>query len=160
MSRDLLGIYAGYEMYGFAPNPWSWYDPFGLIIVYRNIRAEEDPASGLDARRPDRRMSPAGHIMNGSRENFQGSQFISTTTDLDVAQDWRQPGQRTVAIDTDMLEPSSIGEQRVLDVSGPERARGAGLRGRAYSNAVTSREVLLEGRVPPWAMQVVESGCG
>lgn len=155
ISQDPLGLAGGLNPYAYAPNPLIFIDPLGLIIVFRNLAPGENPLSGLVAKDPGRGMTPAGHIMNGSRETFKGSQFISTTTDPAVAAKWRQPGQTTVMIDTDALKPSSVGQKSVIDVSTSELAHDAGLKGRAYSNAVSSREVLLVGEVPPSAMAEV-----
>ena len=92
-------------------------------------------------------MSIAGHLMNGSRHN--GAQFISTTTDPKVIEKWNEPGQRIVMFDTDDVIPDVLGNKNIIDVSTPEKARAAGVkRGRPYSNAVSSKEVLVEGRVP------------
>ena len=92
-------------------------------------------------------MSIAGHLMNGSRHN--GAQFISTTTDPKVIEKWNEPGQRIVMFDTDDVIPDVLGNKNIIDVSTPEKARAAGLkRGRPYSNTVSSKEVLVEGRVP------------
>src|SRR5262249_40603172 len=30
ISQDLLGVFAGHDLYVYAPNVWSWTDPFGL----------------------------------------------------------------------------------------------------------------------------------
>ena len=50
---------------------------------------------------------------------------------------------------TDDVIPDVLGNKNIIDVSTPEKARAAGLkRGRPYSNAVSSKEVLVEGRVP------------
>ena len=126
------------------------------MIVYRNLRPDEDPSQGLVARRPGRDMSPAGHLMNANRPHFKGSQYISTTTDLVVAVRWRQPGQQTMEIETDLLEPDAVGNRSIVDVSTPEKAQAQGLKGRLYTYAVSAQEVLLEGRIPPDAIQRVE----
>lgn len=154
-SPDPVGLDAGLLQHNYVPDPTVWIDPFGLIIVYRNLRPDEDPDSGLVARKPGRGMTPAGHVRNGSNSTFKGSQYISTTTDQAVADRWRQPGQRTVAIDTDLLEPDAVGRMSVVDLSTPEAASAAGVRGPARNYANNSREVLLEGRVPPHAITSV-----
>ncbi len=157
LSPDPIGVHGGLDAFGWTHDPINYIDPLGLIIVYRNLRPDEDPNAGLTARRPDRagEITPAGHVMNGSRSNYRGGPYISTTTDPAVAERWRQPGQRTVAIDTDRLQPDSAGNQRVIDVSTRERAQAEGLRGRAVGYAENSREVLLQGRVPPDAITPV-----
>lgn len=127
------------------------------MIVYRHLRADEDPGQGLVARRPGRGMTPAGHIMNANRPNFKGSQYISTTTDLAVATRWRAPGQRTVKIDSDWLETDAVGNLSIVEVSTPENAQGHELKGRLYHYAVSAKEVLPEGRVPPDAIRLIES---
>jgi hypothetical protein len=76
-------------------------------------------------------------------------QFISTTRRLEVALQWANEGQRTVAIDLDMIDGV------YHDLSTAEYATEAGLRGRAYSRAVSSAEVLIEGYVPPDAIRLV-----
>ena len=126
------------------------------MIVYRNLRSDEDPSQGLVARRPGRDMTPAGHIMNANRPNFKGSQYISTTTDLVFAARWRQPGQQTIEIEYDLLEMDAVGNQSIVDVSTPEKAQAQGLKGRLYTYAVSAKEVLLEGRIPPDAIRLVE----
>ncbi len=155
ISPDPARLAGGFEPYSYAADPLLWADPFGLIIVFRNLRPDENPASGLVARRPGRNMTPAGHVRNGSKPNFRGSQFISTTTDPAVALRYREPGQRTVMIDTDLLEADAVGNRGVVDLSTPELASEAGLRGPAQHYAANSSEVLLEGRVPPSAMAEV-----
>jgi hypothetical protein len=97
-------------------------------------------------------MTPAGHVRNGSKDTFKGSQYISTTTDPTVALKHREPGQRTVLIDTDLLEPDTVGNRSMVDLSTPELAMTHGLKGPAAHYAANSREVLLEGRVSPTAM--------
>jgi hypothetical protein len=136
-------------------------DPLGLVYVYRNLPPGQDPSKNLQARQPGRDMSPAGHIMNGSRKDFKGSQFMSTTTDPNVAAEWRQPGQVTVGFDTDDVVPDRLGNRRIVDVSTPENAEAEGLRGRPYSRAVASKEVLVEGEVPTEALDIIdpEEGC-
>jgi len=118
-----------------------------LFKVWRNLRPDEVVSDGLSAKLPGRNMSIAGHLMNGSRHN--GAQFISTTTDPKVIEKWNEPGQRIVMFDTDDVIPDVLGNKNIIDISTPEKARAAGLkRGRPYSNAVSSKEVLVEGRVP------------
>ena len=46
-------------------------------IVYRVIRADENPLEGLVAKKPQRGMTVEGHVISGSRN--KGSQFISTS---------------------------------------------------------------------------------
>jgi RHS repeat-associated protein len=152
INKDPMGLFGGLNPYLYSSNPRNNVDPLGLIIVYRNLRPDEDPLKGLVAKRPGRGMTPAGHIMNGSRPSFKGSQFISTTTDPAAAARWRAAGQRQVMIDTDLIEADAKGNLRVVDVSTPAKAKAAGLKGRPYANAVSSREVLIEGRVPPRAI--------
>ena len=115
----------------------------GLFKVWRNLRPDEVVSDGLSAKLPGRNMSIAGHLMNGSRHN--GAQFISTTTDPKVIEKWNEPGQRIVMFDTDDVIPDVLGNKNIIDVSTPEKARAAGLkRGRPYSNAVSSKEVLVD----------------
>lgn len=52
-------------------------------IVYQVIRNDENPMNGLTAKNPTRGMTIEGHIISGSRN--KGSQFISTTTDINIA---------------------------------------------------------------------------
>jgi hypothetical protein len=95
--------------------------------------------------------------MNANRPNFKGSQYISTTTALVIAARWRQPEQRTVEIDSDLLETDAAGNRSIVDVSTPDKAQEQGLKGRLYHYAVSAKEVLLEGRVPPDAIKLVDS---
>ena len=134
-------------LYGYVYDTNIELDLLGLFKVWRNLRPDEVVSDGLSAKLPGRNMSIAGHLMNGSRHN--GAQFISTTTDPKVIEKWNEPGQRIVMFDTDDVIPDVLGNKNIIDVSTPEKARAAGLkRGRPYSNAVSSKEVLVEGRVP------------
>ncbi|CDH25490.1 hypothetical protein [Xenorhabdus bovienii] len=84
-------------------------------------------------------MSPAGHVRNGSNPSFKGSQYISTTTDLDVIMKYREPGQITVKFDTKDVIPDIKGNHSIIDVSIPEKAASAGLKGPAENYAVSSK---------------------
>ena len=55
--------------------------------LYRVLRADEDPKVGLIAKDRFANKSVLSHVNCGSRKNYQ-SQYISTTTSLDVAQEW------------------------------------------------------------------------
>ena len=158
--RDPIGLAGGNPtVYGYTWNSLLEIDPLGLEIVYRNIRFDEDINIGLVARNPTRGMSAAGHVRNGSKDNFKGSQFISTTIDINVANQYRKPGQMTVMFDTDAVLPSSTGVRNIIDVSTSENAQAAGLSGPSGNYAVSSREILVEGTVPPDAITIVNRGC-
>lgn len=162
ISQDPIGLGGGINNYQYAPNPINWFDPFGLIIVYRNLRPDENPANGLVAKKPGRNMTVDGHIRTGTRHN--GSQFISTTTDPDVAAKWREPGQITVKFDTDHVVPDKLGNLKIVDVSTTEKAKAAGVKGLAVRNANASKEILIEGKVPAEAIEKVHgkknNNCG
>ncbi len=82
--QEPIGLAGGNPtIYGYVGEPNIWIDPWVLIEVFRNLRPDEIISEGLSARVPGRRMSVAGRIMNGTKHN--GSQFISTTTDINVA---------------------------------------------------------------------------
>ncbi len=53
-----------------------------------------------------------------------------------------------VRFDTEDVIPDILGNKSIVDVSNPTNARNVGLGGRSYSNAVSSKEVLIEGKVP------------
>jgi RHS repeat-associated protein len=155
ISPDPIGLSGGLNEYTYVPNPLGWIDPLGLIIVYRNLRPEQDPSQGLDARWPGRGMTPIGHVMNASNPNFKGSQYMSATTDPAVTAKWRQEGQTTVRFDTDHVVPDRAGNLSILDISDREKAIQNGLKGRTISRANSSKEVLIEGHVPPGAIEIV-----
>jgi hypothetical protein len=63
------------------------------------IRDDENPAIGLVAKNPSATYTVEGHIIHGSRPGW-ASQYISTTTELSVAQRWApKDSRRVVAID-------------------------------------------------------------
>ncbi|KAA9154674.1 RHS repeat protein [Amycolatopsis acidicola] len=147
---------------------------------YRNLAPEDDPRLGLYAKDPlkgrhssggplfkqdgsvnyDKMGTPAGHVGSGSRPGFK-DRFISVTKSLEVAERWRQPGQRMVAIDAKKYRKDNPGAGSVLDVSTPEgRAESTRLFGgnwgtTATNNATSSQEVLLGGSVQVDAMSMV-----
>jgi hypothetical protein len=124
-----------------------WADPLGLIKVYRNLRPDEDMNQGLSARLPGRGMSAAGHVRNGSKLTFKGSQYISTTSDPTVVERWKEPGQITITFDTDDVIPDTNGQREIIDLSTQENAVVAGLKSPASHYSVNSKEVLVVGRV-------------
>ena len=123
----------------------------GQDFVYRVIRPEEDPTIGLVAKKPDRGMTTTGHVTSGSRN--KGSQFISTTTKYDVANKWsEETGNRIVKIDLNQL-PS---ENKVYDLS-TDVGRSAHIKGSTANRlAKSSSEVLIEGKIPPSAIEVIK----
>ena len=118
-------------------------------IVYRVIRSDENPMNGLTAKNPTRGMSIEGHIVSGSRN--KGSQFISTTTDINVANKYAlQDGCRIVEIDLNKL-PSNV---NIYDLS-TAAGRNTYLKGVTAKNfAAKSSEVLLEGYIPSDAINL------
>ncbi|GAA4027343.1 hypothetical protein GCM10022409_09160 [Hymenobacter glaciei] len=148
ISQDPLRLWGGGRLYAYVKNTQNWLDVLGLIPVYRNLRPNENPAEGLSAKNPGRGMSPAGHVRNGSNANFKGSQYISTTTDPEVAAKWRAEGQTTVTFDTNNVVPDSHGNRSIVDLTTPEKAAEAGVKGPARNYAINSQEVLVEGHVP------------
>ncbi len=149
LSQDPIGLdSANVNLYSYVYDVNICLDFWGLILVYRNLSSADNKSNGLSAKKPGRGMTPAGHIMNGSRDSFKGSQFISTTTDPEVAKKWKREGRPIVMFDTDDVVPDFAGNLSIVDVSDADKAKAANLRGRAYSNAVSSKEVLVEGHVP------------
>jgi RHS repeat-associated protein len=118
--------------------------------LYRVIRPDENPAVGLVAKNPSATYKPEGHIINGSKPNFN-SQYISTTTDLSVAEKWAaKTGNRIVEID-----PSKV-KANLIDLS-TESGRNAHLKGVTAKNfAAASSEVLIEGEVPSGALKIIK----
>ena len=150
-SPDPLGLAPHPSPAQYVTNPFTACDPCGLApYVYRNLRPDEDPDKGLVAKNPNAKYTPAGHVMNGSHPSA-ASQFISTTNNIDVANQWASG--RMVKIDLGKFD----GE--VVDLSTHEGRVNAGIiRGRPYNYAKASEELLLVGRVPPEAMTWVTGG--
>ena len=129
-----------------------WLDIWGLEILYRLLRADENPAEGLRAKKPGRGMTIHGHVSSGSRN--KGSQLISTSKDPTyLADTWHQPGQRMVAIDTDKLG-SNV---QIIDISTREKALAAGVGSGSANFPSKSKEVLLVGHVPAEALEEVDA---
>ena len=118
--------------------------------VYRTLRDDESIVDGLVAKNPDRGMTMSGHISSGSRNN--GSQFISTTTEINVAKKWAsKDGKRVVSINLEML-PSNT---KVYDVS-TDIGRAKYLSGATANRlAKSSSEVLIEGYIPAEALELL-----
>ena len=117
--------------------------------VYRVIRSDENPINGLSAKNPTRNMSVEGHIISGSRN--KGSQYISTTTDINVAEYYAsKDGCRIVEIDLNKL-PSDV---PIYDLS-TDYGRNIYLKGITAQNfAKSSSEVLIEGYIPSEAIKL------
>lgn len=119
--------------------------PNNQNIVYRNLNSADDPAKGLTAKNPNATYKPGGHISNASKPGFR-SQFISTTTSMDVLKKWNTG--RAVAIDLNKFQGN------VIDASTQAARDRAGIRGHTANRlAESSKEVLLEGFVPPGAIR-------
>lgn len=119
--------------------------------VYRVIRADENPNLGLRAKNPKRDMSVEGHIVSGSR-NY-GSQYISTTTDYNIAKEWAgRDNCKIVKIDLNKI-PDNV---NIYDLS-TENGRNTYLKGITVKNfANATKEVLIEGEIPSFAIDVVK----
>lgn len=96
-------------------------------------------------------MTVEGHVISGSRN--KGSQFISTTTDINVANKWAtKDGMRIVEIDLNKL-PSDV---NVYDLS-TDIGRSTYLKGVTSKNfAKNSAEVLIEGYIPAEAIKIIK----
>ncbi|GKQ49102.1 hypothetical protein PSTH2693_28120 [Pseudomonas syringae pv. theae] len=147
-TQDPIGLAGGFNLYQYAPSPIGWIDPLGWIKVYRNLRTDELVSDGISAKNPGRGMSPAGHVRNGSSPSFKGSQYVSTTTDMEVINKYKSAGQTTVSFDTDDVVHGSRGNKSIVDISTPDKAAAAGLKGPGANYAAASREILVEGHVP------------
>ncbi|HJT59619.1 MAG TPA: RHS repeat-associated core domain-containing protein, partial [Ktedonobacteraceae bacterium] len=124
----------------------------GPNLLYRVLRADEDPAIGLLSKDPNAAESIINHVLNGGKEGFE-SQFISTTKSLQVALKWAAKGGNRIAeIDASKV----LGD--IIDISTREgtAANGISFPSRAYSYAISSREVLIAGSIPAEAINWVE----
>ena len=94
-------------------------------------------------------MSIEGHIISGSRN--KGSQFISTTTDINVARKYATKDRcRIVEIDLNKISY----DVPIYDLS-TDIGRNKYLRGnRAKNYARSSSKVLIEGYIPSEALKL------
>lgn len=108
----------------------------------------KNPLNGIKAKNPTRGMKLEGHVISGSRNN--GSQFISTTTDIRVAKEYaKRDGCRIVEIDLRKL-PDGVKVYDLSTISG----RNKYLSGVTAKNfASKSKEVVLEGYIPSYAIR-------
>jgi len=114
--------------------------------AYRAIHANENPANGLFASKPNRNMSIHGHICCGGRINFGGSQYLSLSANLRFAVFYASlEGRRVVVVDL-----NSVPAARIIDVSTPQNARNPqwGLGITAINFAVAASEVLILESIP------------
>lgn len=117
--------------------------------VYRALRLDEDPMQGLTAKDSMASYAVEDHIINGGRPHFR-SQYISTTTDLRVAQALAtKTGTGVAEIDLTRVQGYIIN----LSTESGRQAHLKGATARAFARATL--EVLIEGCVPPEAITVV-----
>jgi len=150
-SPDPLGIVGGTNLHGFGAAPTTTVDCLGLAckIVYRVIRASENPELGLFAKNMTANHMVEGHILHGSKPNF-ASQFISTTKDLSVAKKWAQiSGNRIVKIDLSKVSSEVID---LTDVT-LRNTLLKGVTSRAWASA--SSEVLVLRSIPAEAIKLL-----
>lgn len=118
--------------------------------LYRVLRPDEDPSTGISAKDPNAAVPLDQHISQGNNPGFR-SQYISTTIDLGVAMKWALPDDLRIA----QIDPALV-EGSIIDVSSREALANQGITWQnkrfAYSFALGSREVLIEGFIPPEAI--------
>jgi hypothetical protein len=118
---------------------------------YRSLNKGDVPSSGLRAKNPNANYTVEGHVLNASRFGF-ASQFISTTRSEAIARGkygGDVPGGRTVKIDLRQVQ----GE--VYDLTDSDCLDSL-VRGSTAKNfARKDQEVLIEGFVPPSAIQLL-----
>ncbi|KAK3108583.1 hypothetical protein FSP39_011296 [Pinctada imbricata] len=120
--------------------------------LYRILRDDEDPNMGLRAKNPQATKSIQSHVGCGSKRNY-ASQYISTTANLKSAKTWAGKANKTVArIDVQLLPPETV----LHDLSKANRTVLPGIM--AYNFARKYAEVLIEGFVPPDAIEVFYTG--
>ena len=144
------GVKAGYSVIKRPSTSTRIVGDSGQSKVYRVIRPDENPSVGLVAKKPNRGMTTTGHVVSGSRN--KGSQFISTTTDINVANKWaNKSGNRIVEIDLGKLPDNA----KVYDLS-TDIGRTTYIKGSTANRlAKASSEVLVEGTIPSEAIQVI-----
>ncbi|MFH7397149.1 hypothetical protein, partial [Pseudomonas syringae group genomosp. 7] len=76
---------------------------------------------------------------NGTAPNFKGSDYVSTTTYIEFINKYKGAGQTTVSFDTDYVVSDSHGNKSIVDISTPDKAASAGLKGPAAHYAAASR---------------------
>jgi hypothetical protein len=123
----------------------------GPSVLYRVLGDDEDPAQGLSPKDPNAKQPIWSHVLNGSK-SWYADQYISTSGSLAKALELaaKRVGDRSIVeIDTSQV----IGD--IIDISTPRAARAQGLKGYAYGLALRWREVLIQGSVPPEAINWV-----
>ena len=116
--------------------------------LYRVIRSDENPLTGLVAKNPGAKYSAHAHVANGTKLK---TQFLSTTKSREVAEFWaKKVGLRIVEIDV-----RKLGDATLTDLTNPA-VRNKLLRHPIPHNfEKDSHEVLLQGIIPPDAMKVI-----
>ena len=135
-----------------AANDQTEEDTGGSGTVYRVLRPDENPDIGLFPTDPDSNTSLDVHVRFGSQPDVT-SRYISTTTDLAVAEAWAaRTGNRIAVIDLSMVQ----GE--IIDLTTYENRAYYLLdwKGRGY--AMRSSEMVIDGWVPPEAVTEVRGG--
>lgn len=123
--------------------------PTAPTKAYRVLRAHENPEQGLFARDQNAEKTPEGHVLHGSKKKFK-SQFISTTTNLEIAKSWSY-GKRVAVIDLTKVQSDNI-----IDLSS-EAGRDQHLKGTTAKNrASSSAEVLVKRSIPAVAVKLLQ----
>jgi len=137
---------------GYAPgydDPACNVGPQGINTLYRVLRPEEEPDKGLVPKNEADTRSHELHVSHGSRTK---TRFISTTKDKDLAERWLckagAPDSKIVKIKVD--QPL---RDRLIDVSCGQNLSGV----MAKNFALSSKEVIVDGRIPAKNMQVIHT---
>ena len=119
--------------------------------VYRVIRSDENCQTGLIAKNPSANSPVLNHVQHGSQD--VGTQFISTTTSLDVANTKVQPGEEVVEIDVSSLSDNC----KILDLNDANtREKELGTNELAFNLARNDCEALLDCGNNPVPCTVIE----
>lgn len=126
------------------------------MILYRLLRADENPLAGLQAKNPNSNVSVDDHVTNGSNLYANPSRYISCCKSLEAVRRFANYQQPIVKIELDGNNPT-IHSLRIIDLTDLATLNRhipmSNERGRNFANAF--QEVLIEGYIPPECISVV-----
>lgn len=124
---------------------FSFAEPTPPSVVFRVLRADENPALGLFAKNPSANYTLQQHLMFG---NTLRTRFISATRSVSVARS-RALGDQAVVVAIDL---SRVSPSQVIDVSTIAAQRGLVTNPTARLYALESAEVIFIEQVPAEAI--------